>query len=117
MNYQFQFALEDAAKAAAGEVCPDPLIRFLQNRGWMTAAQISGETPWNDRKIRAMASASDGMIFSAPGTPGYCHVGSITPDKANSTFSKMRSQIREMTARLSNMEGRYHRYGGPRKSL
>jgi hypothetical protein len=94
----------------------DPNIAFLEKllagRDWLTAGDIitevfqSTQVRWPDRKVRALAAASKGRI--AGGQRGYKLTRSMTRDEFQHVVNWMRSQTREMEARVIAMENVFY---------
>lgn len=91
----------------AGEV--ERLILWLAARpGFHTAKNIAEELELTDRKIRQLAEASDGMIVSGPGSPGYCHIHHCPSETLSHIADMLRSQARSMIARSIRIRRRAH---------
>lgn len=61
------------------------VIRFLQGRGWKTAAEVLDglgreDSEDNRRWVRDCASHSGGRIASGPSSPGYCLTVALKPE-------------------------------------
>ena len=92
---------------AAGEV--ETLVSFLaQNPGFHTAKVLSEFLHFSDRKIRQLAEASDGLIVSGPGSPGYVHIKHCPAEKLAHIADTLRSQARAMLARSIRLRKRAH---------
>lgn len=90
-----------------GEV--ELLLNYLSNNpGFHTAKQITSALDLSDRKIRQLAEASDGLIVSGPGSPGYCHLYHCDPRKLAHIADTLRSQARAMLARSIRIRKRAH---------
>ena len=110
------FAVSPAPKVSADEV--QTLCRLLRGQGWRTAAEIgalvtlpgtsmaAAERPWNDRKIRAIAEASDGAVVSYPGSPGYILFDEASQAEIAHAVSAMQSQGKRMLARALALDRR-----------
>lgn len=86
------------------------LLNHLSNNpGFHTAKQLSAALAINDRKIRQLAEASDGLIISGPGSPGYCHLYHATAKQIEHTAEQLRSQARRMIARYIRIKKRAHK--------
>lgn len=91
----------------AGEV--DRLVSWLAARpGFHTAKTISTALDITDRKIRQLAEASDGLIISGPGSPGYCHLSHCPAETLSHIAETLRSQARSMIARSIRIRRRAH---------
>lgn len=89
----------------------DRLIRLLDGRDWLTAAQISQATGLNERKIRSIANATP-KILSYPGSPGYRLTRQATPEERDRAVSTLRSQAKSMDKRALDIL-QEHRFGSP----
>jgi len=76
--------------------------------GWHTAAKISGSLSLSDRKVRALAEASNGLVVSGPGTPGYCHASHCTAEEISHAAETLISQGKRMIARAIRIRRRGH---------
>ena len=83
------------------------LVIELRYRGWLTADIVGVALGWSDRKVRAVASESQGRIIS--GQKGYCLIEEATVEEANHFVSWMRSQARQMQQRAHEVEKAMHR--------
>lgn len=103
--------MEAQATLPLFQVAPDDpnvawLIGALRARGdWMTAAELlqaagKAETESNRRWLRALANASEGEIFSGPGSPGYKLTRDMTAEEYNHYRNATKHQADEMTARI-----------------
>jgi hypothetical protein len=84
------------------------LVEFLRGRGWMTAAQVSAATGWDDRKVRELASQSDEVI-SFPGSKGYKLLGACTADEYEHYRLARRNQARAMIAKVVRTDRIFYR--------
>lgn len=90
-----------------GEV--DILTAYLNNHpGFHTAKQLAAALAYNDRKIRQLAEAADGMIVSGPGSPGYCHLHHCPTETIGHIADTLRSQARNMLRRSIRIRIRAH---------
>ena len=95
MHEQFNF---DFTAPAATEV--ELLVRYLRNQpGFHTARDLSSALNLTDRKIRQIAEASNGVIVSGPGSPGYCHLDHCPTEKLSHIADTLLSQGRLMIRR------------------
>lgn len=104
---QFELHFEQARpKVNQWEV--EAMVRTLEDSGcWMTAADIIAKhsmanTEQTRRALRAMASASAGRIIS--GQQGYKLNALATPEERDRAVRTFKSQIREMSARVNEIE-------------
>lgn len=103
----FDFTAPPQPAPAAGEV--DALIRHLRkNPGFHTARELSDRLDLSDRKIRQLAEASDGLIVSGPGSPGYIHIDHCPTEKLSHISNTMISQGKNMVRRGIRMKRRAH---------
>ena len=85
------------------------LLRILDRRGWLSAAQIGQATGWTDRTVRQIASASP-KILSYPGSPGYKLTAQATAEERDAAVGHLHSQGRRMIERAIAIS-REHRFG------
>ena len=89
----------------------DRLIRLLSASGvWLTAAQITEQLGWSDRKIRALAASSHGLIIS--GNSGYKHTRHASPEEFSEFYGRMVSQGKEMIRRAIQAKRTHHAHVG-----
>lgn len=106
--------IEQASFDFTGPPPPPPgeveiLTAYLKNNpGFHTAKQLSTALAYNDRKIRQLAEAADGMIISGPGSPGYCHLNHCDPKTIGHIADTLRSQARNMLRRSIKIRIRAH---------
>ena len=101
-----------APKVAPWEV--QHLCAMLRGRGWQTAAQIlslevdqfAAGPNWSDRKVRAIAEASDGAVVSYPGSPGYILFDEARREEIAHAVAAMQSQGKRMLARALALDRR-----------
>lgn len=90
-----------------GEV--ERLLAYLSaHPGFHTAARLSESLDLSDRKIRQLAEASDGLIVSGPGSPGYCHLYHCPAETIGHIADTLRSQARSMLSRSIRLRRRAH---------
>ena len=103
----FDFTAPPSPVPSAGEV--ETLVSFLsQNPGFHTAKVLSEFLNFTDRKIRQLAEASDGLIVSGPGSPGYIHITHCPAEKLAHIADTLRSQARSMLSRSIKLRKRAH---------
>ncbi len=92
---------------------PDPtaLIKFLRGQGWITARQIYRLLGFSDRKVRAIAAASEGQIIS--GQRGYKLTMEATLGEVQHAEAWLRSQSKQMDQRALEISRVYHRKISP----
>ena len=84
----------------------DELRALLEERGWLTASQISAATGWNDRVIRQLAEASRGEIMS--GQKGYRLTREASADERDHSAAWLESQARKMLVRAHRIRRVHH---------
>ncbi len=95
------------------------LIRVLAGRGWMTGQEIGGTPEFTplferskraniERKIRAIANASNGHVISYPGSPGYRLTREATIAEIQTATAVLRHQGGEMIQRALQIDRVYH---------
>lgn len=92
------------------QTCADltALCDALRFGEWRTAGQLATDLGWTDRKVREVASTSQGAIVSFPGSPGYRLFSACSVEEINHAVNAMLSQARDMTARAVATERMYH---------
>lgn len=101
----FDFTAKPAAPVGEAECL---VAWLLHHRGFHTARQLSDALSLSDRKIRQLAEASDGLIVSGPGSPGYCHLIHCPTEKLSHIADTLRSQARAMLGRSIRLRRRAH---------
>jgi len=85
------------------------LLAYLRGkRDWTTAKIISKALHLTDRKIRALASQSDGHILSGPGCPGYKHLLDAQPKEIAEVAARLEHQAKAMLTRAIRIRNAYH---------
>jgi hypothetical protein len=106
MQPEFNFAAKPPA-ISIGEV--ELLLNHLSNNpGFHTARVLSAALDLTDRQIRQLAEASDGLIVSGPGSPGYCHLYHCPAETIAHITDTLRSQARRMISRSIRIRKRAH---------
>ncbi len=82
------------------------LVTLLSLYGWMKADSITKHTSWPDRKIRAIANASEGRIIS--GQNGYNLTSKADAEEVRHSVNWLESQARRMVARAVQIRRIYH---------
>ncbi len=101
----FDFSAKPAAPV--GEV--ECLVAWLRHHGGFHTARVLCEAlNLTDRKIRQLAEASDGLIVSGPGSPGYCYIDHCPAEKLAHIADTLRSQARSMLSRSIRLRRRAH---------
>lgn len=110
---ELSFQALPAPKVSAEDV--DALCRVLRGRPWTSAGTIAVRVRdilprviWTDRKIRAIAEASDAAVVSFPGSPGYALFDEATEAEISHAIEAIRSQGKRMIARSQALETRHH---------
>lgn len=87
------------------------LVQLLAAAGtWLTAREIRDQIGWSDRKVREIASQSQGQIIS--GNSGYKHNRHATPEELNEFYGRMVSQGKEMIKRAILAKRTHHQLIG-----
>ena len=95
------------------------LCAVLRCKGWLRAAEIADDLAhesndparrlhWSDRKIRAIAEASDGAVVSYPGSPGYKLFDEASEAEIAHAIQAMCSQGKRMIERSLALDKRHH---------
>jgi hypothetical protein len=110
-DQQVEFELiQPAPKIDQAEV--EILKKILSGRGWVKAYEVANisadlyQRAWIDRKIRALAAASDGYIVS--GQRGYKLTGEATIEEVQHAAAWLRTQATAMNARALAIDRVYH---------
>lgn len=78
----------------------EELVRFLKtNPGFHKAREIGEFMHLSERQIRQLAEASDGLIVSGPGSPGYCHLHHCDDETIGHITNTLMSQGKRMIRR------------------
>lgn len=84
------------------------LVHLSRHPGFHTAKQLAETLDLTDRKIRQLAEASDGLIVSGPGSPGYCHLYHCPAETVGHITATMISQAKAMIRRSLRIRRRAH---------
>jgi len=84
----------------------ETLMRTLRGKGWLHAATIEDLLSWSERKIRAVANASEGQVLS--GQHGYKLTIECTPEELKAGTQWLRSQARAMIGRSLRIARVWH---------
>lgn len=107
MELQGSFDFTAPPAPPPGEV--EILVAYLKNHpGFHTARELAQALAYTDRRIRQIAEASDGLIISGPGSPGYCHLHHCPSKQLAHIADTLRSQARRMLARSIRIRKRAH---------
>jgi hypothetical protein len=108
-----------------GEIAEDDpnlpwLILTLGHGQWMTAEQLlhaaaKPATEANRRWLRALANASNGEVFSGPGSPGYKLTREMTHEEYHHHRNAMRHQAAEMIRRILRSDRVF--YANPKPTI
>lgn len=102
-----------APAVSSGDV--EQLILELRGCGWCTARRLARLWPhWDDRTIRAMASASAGRIIS--GQKGYALIEEATVEEVRHAAAWLRHQGNQMIRRAHEIEQAMHTRGGQKET-
>lgn len=107
MQLDLQFTRSKGPTTSEDEVAG--LLIYLRGKGWTRATQIAADLGLKDRKIRALAAASAGLIVSGPGSPGYKHVQDCTPEEISAAVSTLEHQAKLMATRAGKIRAQWHR--------
>lgn len=87
----------EARESTVNQADVDSLVILIANsRDWLTAKKLGLITGHGDRKIRALAKAARGHILSGPGSPGYRHTRTATPEEVDHYTNAILKQADEM---------------------
>ena len=103
MQLSLSFSRPRTASSDLTALCD--ALRFGQ---WLTAGQLALALGWSDRKVRDVASASQGAVVSWPGSPGYRLFSACSVKEINHAVNALRSQADDMTRRAVAVERMYH---------
>ena len=108
MMQQLALPLPTEATTAADDVAC--LVSHLYSLGdtWTSAADLSRALGFSDRQIRALASASAGLILSGPGCRGYKHIRHSDPEEVAQVTSRLEHQARLMSLRAGTIRRAWH---------
>lgn len=98
----------------AAETDVECLVNMIHGRGWFTAAALTYRTTWSDRKIRATASDSNGIIIS--GQRGYCHIADATIAEIDEAAAWLESQAKCMADRATAIRRQRHQWHNERST-
>ena len=84
------------------------LVSFLRGRDWLTAAEVSAATGWDDRRVRELAAGSDEVI-SYPGSRGYKLLAACTHAEYEHYRLARRHQARAMLAKVIRTDRIFYR--------
>jgi hypothetical protein len=75
------------------------LATCLAGRGWQTGQSLRHRLGWTERRLRSVASTSNGQILSWPGSRGYCLTAEATVMEVEHACAALTGQSREMLRR------------------
>ena len=112
MTTQLQLKLAKAGpEISAHEV--DLLTSYLCGRGWVRASRLEIDLHLDERRVRAIAEASDGLIISGPGCPGYkLLAGTAELADVDHAACRLESQAKRMLHRARALRMRAHQLVG-----
>ena len=102
---QFELPLYDSGEREVPAEDVTFIQRFLAGQGWIRAKAFP--PGWNERRIRAAANASEGLVIS--GQKGYRLTLEATIEEARKASAWLRHQATAMTQRAVEIERVYHR--------
>lgn len=108
MDPQATFTFRPAPPAPAGEEIFVLATWLEENPGFHTAAILTQALNLTDRKIRQLAQASDGLIVSGPGSPGYCHLHHCPTEILHHISRTLLSQGKSMIRRSIRIRHQAH---------
>jgi len=76
---------------------------------WLSAKTISASLGISDREIRHLATSSQGIIVSSPGSPGYKHVRHCDPEEVAAVAGRLEAQAKAMGDRAREIRLAFHR--------
>lgn len=110
MTEQLTLAMARSGAPAVSSQDVATVCHFLTGRDWTKASTIELFTHIDERRVRAIAEASDGMIISGPGCPGYKLLTDAAQlQEVDEAASRLESQARRMFARAVAIRRRAHR--------
>jgi hypothetical protein len=96
-------------KPAVADAEVAELVGVLRDaRTWVSTERIKRLTGMNDRRIRAAAEASNGLVLSGPGSPGYMLTEFASMDTKDLIVRKIVRQAKRMIARAKAIERRHY---------
>lgn len=85
------------------------LCTYLSGRDWVNASTLQQVLRLDERRLRAIAEQSGGLIISGPGCPGYKFFsGASDIEDANSAANRLESQSSRMLERAKMLRRRSH---------
>lgn len=109
MNTQSELSIATSSSKRIRISDRERLLDFLtSNPGFHTAAELSAALTLGDREIRQLAEASDGLVISGPGSPGYCHLYHCDPKTIGRIADRLKSQAERMLERSIRIRRRAH---------
>jgi hypothetical protein len=105
MQFGLQFRRPDAPEISQDEV--DRVVGYLKGQGWVKGGTIMAALDLDERRIRAIAEASDGLIISGPGSPGYrLLTGAGDLREVDEAANRLESQANRMLLRAESLRRR-----------
>ena len=106
MTMQLDLFKPRQPKVTTNEV--ETLVSYLDIcTGWKTAKELAKVTGHSDRKLRALANASEGRIVT--GQRGYMAASNATSDEISHAANWLEHQAREMIRRATAIRNMAHR--------
>ena len=115
MQQQLALPLPPETKPAADDVARLTSHLYALGDTWTSASSLSRSLGYSDRHIRALASASHGMILSGPGCPGYKHIRHSDPEEVSAVTARLEHQARLMSLRAGTLRRAWHAAAAPRQ--
>jgi hypothetical protein len=111
MTEQLQLELNHAAPPVDASDLATTLHHLRNATDWLQARDLTQLTGFDDRRLRAIASASKGHIIS--GNRGYRLTRQATIEEIDHCTAKLLSQADAMTARALQIQRVYHGHESP----
>lgn len=109
MHAQAELGLSHAPEVSADDIHLVEQILGLEG-DWMTAKEIAGRVVgkhFDERRVRQIASRSEGRILSYPGSPGYRLTRQSTKDEIEAAH-RLVHQANEMRRRYIEITGVFY---------
>lgn len=111
---QTAFILTQPGSTIVTQADVNMLLTILAG-GWRKSSEIAADYRWSERypgiskdnserRIRAIAAASNGQILSYPSSPGYRVTSEASSEEIRTALAKIRHQAREMFDRATQIE-------------
>lgn len=105
MQYGLQFRRSDSPEISQDEIAL--VSEYLAGKGWVKSGALMEALNLDERRIRAIAEASDGLIISGPGSPGYRLMTGVADLKeVDEAANRLESQANRMLLRAESLRRR-----------